>query len=61
LNINENNQNKICANQAQEDIKKIIHQDQGGLVPGMQGWPNICKSINIITAHRIKDRNHMIF
>ena len=32
-----------------------------GFIPGMQGWYNICKSINII--HHInnsKDKNHMI-
>ena len=61
VNIDGNILNKILTKQIQQYIKRAIHHNQKGFILGMQGWFNICKSINIIHhIKKTKDKNHMI-
>jgi len=51
---------KCWQTESNNTLKKIIHDSQVGFILELQGWFNICKSINMIHyINKRKDKNRM--
>ena len=61
MNVDAKILKESLANRIQQHIRKLIHHDQVRFIPGIKGFFNICKSINVIHhINKLKDKNHMI-